>query len=85
MVNDVEGDARRNCSKTELWAEPDLFNCTNKDFVSLESTVCNVVADSQEIGRDGIYDKYCGTLEMIPFCMNLLDISGLNYEIRNEI
>lgn len=33
------GDAKRNCSKTELWSEPDLFNCTNKDFVSLESQV----------------------------------------------
>lgn len=33
------GDAKRNCSKTELWSESDLFNCTNKDFVSLESQV----------------------------------------------
>ncbi|XP_062576129.1 cadherin EGF LAG seven-pass G-type receptor 2-like isoform X1 [Saccostrea cucullata] len=33
------GDAKRNCSKTELWSEPDLFNCTNKDFVSLETQV----------------------------------------------
>uniref|UniRef100_K1PF79 Cadherin EGF LAG seven-pass G-type receptor 1 n=1 Tax=Magallana gigas TaxID=29159 RepID=K1PF79_MAGGI len=33
------GDAKRNCSKTELWSEPDLFNCTNKDFVSLESQI----------------------------------------------
>ncbi|KAK3103496.1 hypothetical protein FSP39_019621 [Pinctada imbricata] len=37
--NRAVGDAKRNCSQTTIWGEPDLFNCTNTAFVDLKSKI----------------------------------------------
>ena len=37
--NDAVGDAKRDCTSTDVWLEPDLFNCTNKAFIALKAKV----------------------------------------------
>lgn len=68
------GDAKRNCSKTELWSEPDLFNCTNKDFVSLESQVW----DWENIKRmfEGISQTFVSFRKVIDIFFKFLLISN---------
>ncbi|XP_021344023.1 cadherin EGF LAG seven-pass G-type receptor 2-like isoform X2 [Mizuhopecten yessoensis] len=43
------GDAKRNCTKDGKWLAPDLFNCTQPDFVSLQTQINKIESGELKI------------------------------------
>lgn len=70
------GDAKRNCSKTELWLEPDLFNCTNKDFVTLESQVWNSIYEM----KVNTCTCTCISEKKLPFAASYLESLVIQFD-----